>query len=198
MGHWEYTNLGASGKPEHLRHIAKLFDYLGFTEEASYEGGDGEIYPRPKIDRCVYNYRGENVVPFFAFDAIEVCDLLNALFPGTSVYVHYSEGHTSVDYYKYENDTFNADDMTYYHDEWYKDVSVEGTTGYYRYKERFAYHTPELEYVQKLIDLCTEDGNSELAALLLELSNKIRNGLPVFEDNPEDSREVGAKYDVED
>ena len=62
-------------------------------------------------------------------------------------------------------------------------------------KARFVLKASKAEYVNALIDLSTEDSNKELTTLLLDLSQKLREGLIIYEDNPYDERIIGKEYD---
>lgn len=73
-----------------------------------------------------------------------------------------------------------------------------GPNGKRSSKKRFSLNPPKIEYVNALVDLSMADGNGELTALLLELSQKLKEGLIVYKDDPEDKREIGKLYDIED
>lgn len=53
-------------------------------------------------------------------------------------------------------------------------------------------------YVVNLIDLSAKDGNAELTALLLDLSQRLRASLVIFKDAVGDSRKIGKPYDIQE
>ena len=123
--------------------------------------------------------------------------LLNALFPGLTVYLHEADGNNTSDTGACRDWIYDADTMTLERQNHYISYSGDGPNGCKRWKERFALKAPKMEYVQSLIDCSMADGNGELTALLLELTKKLRDGLITYEDDGSDTRVIGEKYDVE-
>lgn len=130
-------------------------------------------------------------------DEEQLLYILNALFPKTNVYVHAAEGNNTDDTWENHDIIYDTKDMTCYSKDSYTSYDC-GPRGERSAKWRFALKPPKMEYVNALIDFSTDDGNTELTALLLDLSEKLKKGLIVYEDDPSDEREIGKEYDIED
>lgn len=189
MSGWCYTNIGVSVTPENGELVEAILRYIGYDEEPECVEGydDGYGY----VD-------GIWVSGCDGWDVGDLLYLMNALFPGTIVGVHHAEGNTVSDTWEAQDETYDPATMTYSVYESYTDYGGGGPNGHRSWQERFAMQPPEIEDVQALIDISTEDGNGELTALLLELSRKLREGLIVYKDDPSDKRKIGEKYNVEE
>ena len=201
MSHWNYTNVGASAKPENKRYVEKIFEYIGYNPDSEYNDYDKCSFYKPDIYYCEYSayepFSGKIKSAFKNMQHEELLDLLNALFPNTDVYIHSAEGNDTNDTWENHNIVYDTNDMTCRYDSFYTSYDC-GPSGKRSHKERFALKPPQIEYVSALIDLSTADGNGELTALLIELSRKLKEGLIVYKDDPEDKREIGKPYDDED
>lgn len=193
MSVWNYTNVGASPKPEFKKHVEKIFDYIGYASdyESVMEGDD--FYPDPDdVYRCkdsnYEKYRGHIKAAFWEYDYDErdLFNILNALFPKTTVFIHHSEGN-SLGWVSHD-ECFDADSMTYstaddeYNDDFDEEfeeefeeetdedeTDVDDAAG----EEPIKMKLPKPEHIEALIDLSMADGNDELTALLLELKKKL-------------------------
>ena len=87
MGRWDYKNVGASAEPENMKFVEKIFEYLGYggLPETS-DGEECSFYPEPDVYR---SYTGGDLEA----DEEDLLYILNALFPGTNVYVLQLEPH---------------------------------------------------------------------------------------------------------
>ena len=199
MGSWNFTNMGASTNSKNKKYIEKIFDYIGYTNNAWHADIDDCLFWGPEVYRCTWNEYDDPYEKdaFKWFDACDLLYLLNALFPKTNVYVHSAEGNNTSDTGECHDYVYDTDTMTQKCQDFYEDYGGGGPNGRKTWKKRFALDVPKMEYVQALIDLSTEDGNGELTSLLLELAQKLRDGLIVYEDDASDTRVIGAEYDVE-
>lgn len=202
MGHWDYQNVGASVTPENKKYVEKIFEYIGYAPKPDY-APDGE--------ECSFDYPDVYCCEYSAYDGVsgnikkcfkdmgeeDLLYLLNALFPRTNVYVHAAEGNDTSDTWENHDTVYDTDDMTQYWNDSYTSYDC-GPNGNRSSKARFILKAPKVEYVNALIELSTEDGNTELTALLQDLAKKLKDGLIVYEDNPSDEREIGKEYDIED
>lgn len=204
MGGWSYKNIGVEARPEHKKHVEKIFEYIGYTTEPADTGeGYAECtFWNPSVYGCVesiYNEQSGHVkAGFKSFGAKDLLYLVNALFPKTSVYVHSTEGNTVSDTWESHNRIYDANTMTLECKDSYTDYGGDGPNGYRSWKERFTLRAPKQEYVQALIELSSADDNGELTASLLELSRKLTEGLVCFEDDDSDTRVIGEEYEVEE
>lgn len=204
MGYWDYKHIGASAKRENKKHVEKIFDYIGYGRELDYSDGEECSFVEPDVYRCWTsdNPSVESEInikkAFRPFDKIDLLNLLNALFPGTNVYVHSAEGNNTSDTWENHDEVYDATSMTLECKDSYTDYGGDGPTGERSWKERFALKPPEMKYITALTELSTADGNTELTALLEELAQKLRDGLIVYEDDGSDERVIGQRYDVDD
>lgn len=205
MGSWNYTNIGVSATSENEKHVKAILRYIGYGEEPDYsEEGDNHDYYYSFdvvyvcLDSDYPKYGAHFSEAFTGFDEQELLYLMNALFPGTTIEVHHAEGNNTSDTWEKHVETYDTDTMTYSVSESYTDYGGGGPEGERSWDERFAMRPPKPEYVQALIDSSTADDNSELTALLLELSRKLRDGLIVYKDDPADKRLIGQKYNEVD
>lgn len=203
MGCWDYTNVGASAKPENKKYVEKIFEYIGYAAEPDY-APDGEecSFREPDVyccERSEDGCSGGNIREcFLDMQYEDLLNLLNALFPETDVYVHSAEGNNTSDTWENHDTVYSVDDMTCYRTDSYTDYGGDGPNGNRSSKARFALQTPKTVFVTALIELSKEDGNEALTVLLEELEKRIRDGLIVYKDDPEDKRVIGEKYDVVD
>jgi len=204
MGRWNYYNVGASAEPEHKKHVQKIFEYIGYAPHPARSGDSyGEnIFSNPEVYGCVWsNLDSEsgNVKDCFGypFGEDELFNLLNALFPKTTVYSRMKEGNTISDTWESHDRVYDPNSMTRICMDSYEDYGGDGPNGFKSWKERLALNAPNVEYVQELIDISTADSNGELTELLLELLRKLKEGLIVYEDDASDTRAIGEEYDVE-
>ena len=206
MGWWDYTNIGVSVTSEDRELKKAILTYIGYGPEPDYapDGDDmvyeGQYSSHSMLYVCLYSANPRLRDACFAdafkeFDAYDLLCLMNALFPGTVVEEHHAEGNNTSDTYEKHEQTYDPKTMTYSVYESYTDYGGgDGPTGNRSWKERFALQPPTMEQVQALIDLSSGDENAALTALLLELSQKLRNGLIVCEDDPSDERRIGGRY----
>lgn len=202
MGYWDYQNVGASAMPENKKHLEKIFEYIGYASEPDY-APDGEEcsfdYPDVYCCECSADngYSGKIKKEFRDLSNEDLLYLLNALFPHTDVYVHAAEGNDTNDTWENHDTIYDTEDMTCYRNDLYTSYDC-GANGKRSSKARFVLKAPKAEYVSALIALSTEDGNTELTALLQDLAKKLKDGLIIYEDDPSDEREIGKEYDIED
>lgn len=202
MGHWDYRNIGASATPENKKHVQKIFEYIGYAPEPDYApDGDECSFRDPDVYCCEYSAydksSGKIKKCFENMDEEQLLYILNALFPKANVYVHAAEGNNTDDTWENHDTVYDTEDMTCYSNDSYTSYDC-GPNGNRSSKKRFALKPPKMEYVSALIDFSTDDGNTELIALLLDLSEKLKKGMIVYEDDPSDKREIGKEYDIED
>ena len=204
MGWWSYKNIGASARPENIQFVRKIFEYIGYAPKPATTAGDYDEcifrFREPEVYGCEtseYAEQSGNVKACFGdFDELDLLNLLNALFPNTSVFVHATEGNTVSDTWEFHDKVYNTGSMTLQCKDSYTDYGGGGPNGYRFWKERFALNTPMLKHVKALINLCAKDGNEELLELFQGLISKLKNGQIAYEDDTDDSREIGAEYDV--
>ena len=202
MGHWDYRNIGASTTTENKKHVEKIFEYIGYAPDPDY-APDGEecSFNYPDVYCCEYSAYDEasgNIKEYFEdMGEIDLLNLLNALFPQTDVYVHAAEGNNTSDTWENHDTVYDTEDMTCYSDDSYTSYDC-GANGKRSSKARFVLKPPKMEYINALIDLSNADGNTELTNLLLDLSQKLKDSLIVYEDDLSDKREIGKEYDIED
>lgn len=56
MGHWDYTNVGASAKPENIKRVKKIFEYIGYAAEADNSSCmDDCSFDEPDVYCCKYS-----------------------------------------------------------------------------------------------------------------------------------------------
>lgn len=202
MSYWNYQNLGASAKPENRNFIRKIFDYIGINQSPEYSAYEDRSFNTPDIYGCFYseynNTSSEFMSQVGAFGPDDLLYILNALFPKTKVYSHSAEGNDTSDTWENHSEVYDVDSMTLYGKDVYTSYGGDGPVGEKVWKERFALKPPEAEQIEVLIDLSTKDGNAELTALLQELLRKISNGEVIYDEDPEDKREIGVEYDITD
>lgn len=203
MGWWDYTNIGASASIKNLEYVEKLFDYMGYCPIADYaEGGDECGFREPEVYYCMrsihpyFDERIRKVKELDGYDVQDLRNLLNALFPGTTIYVHSASGNNTSDTWENHDEVYNTDDMTCYGLDTYTDYGG----GTYRpaksWKARFILEPPTKEYVKALIDISINDGNKELTALLAELDQKLQNNEAFYANDGSDKRKVKKQYDI--
>ena len=203
MGYWDYENVGASATPENIKHVQKIFEYIGFAPKPYYDPeGDETFFINPVVYCCKYSANeresGQIKKAFVDMDDKQLLYLLNALFPKTNVYVHHAEGNDTSDTWENHDIIYDTEDMTCLSFDSYTDYGGDGPNGKRSSKARFILDAPKEEYICHLIDISIKDKNTELATLLQNLSQKLKNGLFVLEDNSTDTREIGEEYDIED
>lgn len=121
MGWWDCKNIGASASRQNLKYVEKLFEYMGYCPDPDYaQDGDECSFREPDVYCCM-----SSVNPYFSdrirwvkeLDAYGVKDLrnlLNALFPGTFIYIHSASGNNTSDTWENHDEVYNTDDMTCY------------------------------------------------------------------------------------
>ena len=203
MGWWDYTNIGASAKPENKKHVQKIFEYIGFAAEPGY-APDGEecSFLKPDVYGCresANDYESGHVKKEFnGLSEKDLLYLLNALFPKTNVYVHHAEGNNTSDTWENHDRVYNPENMTLECNDSYTDYGGDGPNGSRSWKERFALEAPKAEYIDALINFSTADNNTELTKILQELLQKLKDGLITYENDTQDTRIIGEKYDIEE
>ena len=201
MGYWDYENVGASATPENKKYVQKIFEYIGYAPKPEYDEYDECSFFAPEVYFCrysAYDKASGNLKDSFSdMDDEDLLYILNALFPMTNVYVHAAEGNNTSDTWENHDTVYDTENMTRYSDDSYTSYDC-GANGKRSSKARFALKPPKMEYISALIDLSTADGNTELTKLLLDLSQKLKEGLIVYEDDPSDKRKIGEEYDIED
>lgn len=131
--------------------------------------------------RFARGHKRNNKKPVFSkLDERKLFDLLNALFPGTSVYVYQSDGSTVTDSFMFHEKVYDAETMTWQHRDKDENYGGWGPNKEATRTGSFALTIPNKKYVEALVELSAAGGNTELTALLLELTRKLREG---FEDN---------------
>ena len=202
MGHWDYENIGASATAKNIEYVKKIFEYIGYAPEPDYApDGDECSFADPDVYCCkysAYDRASGNVKDSFEdMDEEQLLYLLNALFPKTNIYVHAAEGNNTSDTWENHDTVYDTNDMTRHDIDSYTSYDC-GPNGKRSSKARFVLKPPKMEYVSSLIDLSNADGNNKLTTLLLDLSQKLKDGLIVYKDKPSDKREIGKAYDIED
>ena len=203
MSRWDYENVGASATPENRKYVQKIFEYIGYAPEPEYAQDDPECRFRdPDVYCCKYSAckeaSGSIDYSFRDMDEGDLLYLLNALFPMTNVYVHTSEGNNTSDSYEHHDIIYDTSNMTCYtYDDYCNDYG-DGPIGERSSKARFALEAPDEKYVNALIGLSTDDENIELTTLLMDLLKKLKNGLVIYKNDPEDTREIDEEYDIVD
>lgn len=175
MGYWNYTHIGASATQENKKHVEKIFDYIGYGRELDYSDGEECSFAEPEIYRCrssenpsVKSQIHEKFV-FLSFSENELLNLLNALFPGTSVYVHQASGNNTSDTWENHDRIYDISSMTMNSTDSYTAYGSGGTSEKRYGQKPFTISLPEPQYVYSLILLSNLDGNTELATLLEKL-----------------------------
>ena len=201
MSYWNYQKVGASAKQENIRHVAKIFEYIGYYPKTEYNDYEECSFEEPDVYCTEHSnnilFSGNIRKEFENMWHEDLLDLLNALFTKTDVYVHYAEGNDTSDTWENESFVYDTGNMTGYFDGSYTSYDG-GLNGKKSYKFRFALKPPKMEYVNALVDLSIADGNEELTALLQEVSRKLREGLIVYSEDTTDTRVIGKIYDVVD
>ena len=186
MGVWNFTNVGASPKPEFRKYVEKIFDYIGYASVYGYMDEDDYCPDPDDVYRCKdSNYEEWNgyirrCFRDYGYDERDLFDILNALFPNTGVYIHHSEGN-SLGWLSHE-EYFDTDRMIYYtvddeyNDDFDSEYEEETDVNEEEEEEPIVMKPPKPEHIDALIELSTADGNEELTALLLELSRKMKEG----------------------
>ena len=205
MGRWDFKNVGASAKPENKKMVEKIFEYIGFAPEPEYAGdGEERSFDDPDVYCCMYSAYEEASGKIKNFIKNKYCIdmdllyLLNALFPKTNIYVYSAEGNNTSDVWENHETIYDTSNMTCYDSDSYTAYGGPGPSGHRSSKHRFALKPPEKELVDALIEQSTADGNTELTGLLTELSEKLRDGQIVYEDDGTDQRKINERYDVKD
>ena len=201
MSSWEYTNTGASTTPENEELVRRIFAYIGYATEPEHSlDGSETVFEKPTVYCCKESdyepATGHFTGAFSGFETQDLINLLNALFPGTVIYEHFTSGSTASDAWDCCDHVYDPGDMTctVNTDDYY--YGGPGHYGESEWKERFEIRPPKAEHVASLIDLSTKDGNGELTTLLLELSEKLAKGLVTCREIPGDTRKIGEHYDV--
>ena len=216
MSGWNFSNIGASSNPDNIRYISKIFEYLGISEKpawsaAAYDkepvwvtGAFDKSFSNPEIYGCSWSeYDRETIkgkICFTGFLDGFLVTLLNALFPETVVYEHSSTGDTISDTYEFSDWIYDPRDMTAYVKNVYVSHDV-GSNGTESYKMRFGYenlNTHYSDYIEEMLHLSQEEGETELFELLKTLLQKLKQGRNIFNDDPSDIREVNVHYDVKE
>lgn len=186
-----------------MKYVEKLFDYMGYCPDPDYApDGDECSFREPYVYCCM-----SSVNPYFSdrirwvkeLDAYGVKDLrnlLNALFPGTFIYIHSASGNNTSDTWENHDEVYNTDDMTCYGFDTYTDYGGGTYQPDRSWKARFILEPPPMAYVKALIQISKDDGNEELTELLMELVRKLRDKEIVYEDDGSDTRKVNKKYDI--
>ena len=200
MGHWDYTNIGASAKPKNAAHVEKIFEYIGYAKEPEYSpDGDECSFSTPDVYCCKYSdYEPSSGHIKRAFNKMtdeDLLYLLNALFPKTELYIHSASGNNTNDTWEIHDEVYNPSNMTYFADDKYTSYD-DGPRGSKSLKKRFELKPPKAKYVDALIKISTSDGNEELTALLQKLSQKLKDGLITYAKDKTDHRPIGKEYDV--
>ena len=158
MGWWDYKNIGASASRQNLKYVEKLFDYMGYCPDPDYaQDGDECTFREPDVYCCM-----SSVNPYFSdrirwvkeLDAYGVKDLrnlLNALFPGTFIYIHSASGNNTSDTWENHDEVYNTDDMTCYGFDTYTDYGGGTYQPDRSWKARFILEAPPMAYVKALI-----------------------------------------------
>ena len=203
MGWWDYKNIGASASRQNLKYVEKLFDYMGYCPDPDYApDGDECSFREPDVYCCMssvspyYSDRIRWVRELDAYGVKDLRNLLNALFPGTFMYIHSASGNNTSDTWENHDEVYNTDDMTCYGFDTYTDYGGGTYQPDRSWKARFILEPPPMGYVKALIQISKDDGNEELTELLMELYRKLRNKEIVYEDDGSDTRKVNKKYDI--
>lgn len=168
------TNIGASASRQNRKHVEKIFEYMGYASEADYSpDGDECTFSRPNVYYCMRSVNPgieEQIreVKELQYGVKELRDLLNALFPKTIIYLHSASGNNTSPEWEKHDEVYNTSDMTCYRTDTYTYRQDRS------WKARFILESPPMEYVQALIRMSTDDGNTELTSLLLELEQKLQ------------------------
>lgn len=201
--HWNYVNVGSSATIRNKRHIEKIFEYIGFAPQPEYDPMIEDCcFKNPSVYCCKYSSydkaSGNIKESFRNMDEKDLLYLLNALFPKKNVYVHITDGNDIENTWENHDIIYDTRNMTRYCVDSESDYNIGLLKRKRSSKARFEFKKPKAEYVNALIDLSTEDGNAELTTLLLDLSQKLRDGLNIYEDNPYDEREIDKEYDIKE
>ena len=205
MSSWDFKNIGASTTNDNRKMVEAIFEYIGYAKyPACSEDGEECLFHDPDVFCCwrsdYEKESGHLEGGFSTFDEVDLLNLLNALFPNTSIFVHSASGNNTSDTWENHYEIYNTENMTYYAKDKYTDYGGYGPNGTKTWKKRFILKAPELKYVEKLIGLSKAYNNSNLTVLLLDLSKKLNDGLLKYEDYDEsnDNREIDKEYDVFD
>ena len=118
MGWWDYKNVGAAAKPEHKKYVEKIFEYIGYASEPANTAADYDecSFRDPEVYGCetsAYDEQSGHLNECFTgFDETDLLSILNALFPQTWVYVHWTSGTTVTDTYEFHDRVYNTSNMT--------------------------------------------------------------------------------------
>ena len=202
MSSWNFINIGASADPDNIRLVRKIFEYFGIAEKPAWSasGYDKCSFSLPEVYGCSSSEyekeTGKCRVAYNGFVEDHLMSLLNALFPGTLVYVHSSEGDTVSDAYEFDDDIYDPRDMTRYSTTVYENHGSKGPNGTRISRARFRFREPDRHYVEEMLRVSRKDGNAVLAELLESLLQKLKEGTIIFTDDPSDEREINKKYDI--
>ena len=203
MGWWDYKNIGASASRQNLKYVEKLFDYMGYCPDPDYApDGDECSFREPDVYCCMssvnpyYSDRIRWVKELDAYGVKDLRNLLNALFPGTFIYIHSASGNNTSDTWENHDEVYNTDDMTCYGFDTYTDYGGGTYQPDRSWKARFILEAPPMAYVKALIQISKDDGYEELTELLMELARRLRDKEIVYEDDGSDTRKVNKKYDI--
>ncbi len=202
---WNYTNIGASASIQNLWYVRKIFDYMGYASEADISDADECQYAfkYPPVYYCKSSDSNIDeqihaVAELEDYDIKDLCDLLNALFPRTWLFVRSVLLEDDNAWESHER-VYDTDNMTCHGLDRYifcgESNPYEPDTSW---KMRFSLEPPKMDYVQALINISKKNGNADLTKLLLELAQKLRNGEIVYIENSSDPRKINEIYDVEE
>ena len=198
MGSWNFENIGASTTKSNLKYVEKIFNYMGYRPGPKRApDGDECIFIEPEVYYCRRSgFEGfksrSNMLDSYGVEDLR--NLLNALFPGTFIFIHAADGNDTSDCWGNHDEVYNPDNMTCYGFDSYTEYGRCQSEEYW--KARFILEAPTIEYVQALINVSKDDGDEELTELLNELAQKIRNNEIVYVDDSSDKRIVDEKYDI--
>ena len=203
MGWWDYKNIGASTSRLNKHLVARIFEYMGYCSRPDY-AADGEdcSFSEPDVYFCMSSvnpYVDEQIRWVKALDGYDIKDLrdlLNALFPGTIMYIHSASGNNTSDTWENHDEVYNPHDMTCYGIDKYVDYGGGTYQPNRSWKARFDLKPPKLSFVEALISISADDENTELTTMLQKLAEKLKDKTIVYVDDPSDDRKVNKKYDI--
>lgn len=202
MGWWDYKHIGASADKENVLLVKHIFEYMGYTDVLDFSDGEECGFSEPDVYYCMSSVNPyiekqiHRVKELEGFDDKDLLNLLNALFPSTYMYTHQASGNNTTDSWENHDEVYNTDDMTCYGLDKYTDYGGGTYQPNKSWKARFILEPPKMAFVQALIDISTQKRDTELTALLLELTRKLKNGEIVYPDDDSDDRKINKKYDI--
>lgn len=203
MGSWDYKNIGASTEDSNVKHVEKIFEYMGYCSKPDCADGYDECsFDTPKVYYCMssdepnISERIRYIKALHQYGIKDLTDLLNALFPGILIYVHAASGNDTSDTWENHDEVYNPEDMTCYGMDSYTDYGGGTNHPNKSWKARFILEPPKIGFVQKLIDFSIKDENAELTASLQELVQKLKNKKIAYPDDGTDNRIINKRYDI--